>query len=337
MTYAHQQPVSLSPDGPQVAFSSNADLTGQNPDRSAELFLHDVARGSTRQLTSSPSTRHWYGGPLFVGDGQHLQTYANGNFGGDNPSRMAQTFILDLNARSMTAITPAPSVRMSGDLTLAAAGMTSDPVGANGTRKQMLFAIDARDGTISQLTDPRSFGEVTPLAVDHDGRHIAFAGLFHDGTRLGVATTCDPAPRADAHVATAASRRYVGDDVFAVNPTPEQKVATPIAAGGRRSFLVRLQNDRTAVDSLTVVGRDAGRPGYTVQYKNVGIDVTSQVEAGTFNTGPLEPGAAAVLQVKITADPGVPAGARHRVDVTARSVANPVADDTVRARVTAFR
>ena len=122
-----------------------------------------------------------------------------------------------------------------------------------------------------------------------------------------------------------------------MNPTPAQKVAVPIAAGGSRSFLVRLQNDRTAIDSLTVAGRDAGRPGYTVQYKHLGVDVTSQVEAGTFTTGPLEPGASVVLQVKTTADPGVPAGARHRVDVTARSVANPVAGDTVRARVTAFR
>ncbi len=312
MTYKHQQPVSLSPDGSQVAFSSNADLTGQNPDRSAELFLHDVARASTRQLTSSPTTRHWYGGPRFVGDGQHLQTYANANFGGHNPSHTAQTFILDLNTRSMTAITLYPSVRMSGDRTLAAAGMTSDPVGTNGTRKQMLFSIDVRDGTVSQLTDPRSFGVSQPLAVDHDGNHIAFfTDSYRDGTRLDVATTCDPAPRADAHVATAAVRRYAGKDIYALFPRATQEATAPIAAAGSRSFLVRLQNDRTAVDSLTVARRDAGRPGYAVQYKHLGVDVT--------------------------ADPGVPAGARHRVEVTARSVANPVAGDTVRARVTAFR
>jgi hypothetical protein len=224
---------------------------------------------------------------------------------------------------------------VSGDGTEVAWTSAGDPTGANPDGGLELFSTVLATGETSQLTDGGA-QELDVLGISATGDHVVSAN-HHAETGLGLTltTTCAPAPRPDVQVATAASRRYVGDDVYAVQPLATQKRASPIAGGDSRSFLVLIENDRSTTDTFTVAGRDAGRPGYRVQYRYQGAGVSAAVRAGTFTVGPLDPGEHATLQVKVTAGAGVPRGARHRVDVTARSATNPVAADTVRARLTA--
>ena len=323
-------PPAISPDGSEVAVTTFG-----------TIVLHEVATATEREIASAPGRS--FRRPRYLDDGRRLAVWTTDPLAGTNPSGAWRPAIVDLGTEGLTALgappmTPGPSNGIvSGDGSRVVSTSRRDPLGMNPDHSPELFSTEVATGAVTQLTDTTP-GPVIPLAVSQDGRRNVFiSGVGPQGHQIAIATTCDPAPRADAAVATAATRRYVGDDVYGVRPTASQKASAPIAAGGSRSFVVRLQNDRTAVDALTVEGRDAGRPGFTVQYRYLGAEVTNAVEAGTFTTGALDPGASVVLQVKVTADPGVPAGARHRVDVTARSAANPVAGDTVRARVRAFR
>src|SRR5690606_2244824 len=139
---------------------------------------------------------------------------------------------------------------------------------------------DLATGTTSQLTSTGTDSRLDALAVSADGRRVAYASRTRSGPdrvmTLSIATTCDPAPRADAQIATAISRRYVGKDVYAVDATPAQRRMATISSGSR-SFLVRLQNDRAAADTLTVSGQDAGDPGFRVRYRYRGAEVTEEV------------------------------------------------------------
>jgi hypothetical protein len=328
----------ISSDNARIAFDSSEDLTGDNPDRHTEIFVFNTSTGSLRQITSDPS--YSSSSPRFLAAPRTLTFVSRREVGGSNSAHRRRTFLHDLRSR---ATTPLPSVvadgLVSGDGSSVAFTSTADLVGANDDANAELFTYDLASGVVGQHTSTTDEGH-RPWAISDAGDLIALATPTDDTNRhhdLAIATTCAPAPRADAQLATATARRYAGEDIYAVHPVPAQRLQVPIAPGTSRSFLVRLQNDRAVPDALAVSGRDAGRPGYSVQYRQNGSDVTALVEAGDYTTGVLGTGASVVLQVKITADESVPRNARHRVDVTARSVANPVAGDAVRAQVTAVR
>ena len=140
--------------------------------------------------------------------------------------------------------------------------------------------------------------------------------------------------RPDAHIATAASGPFAGNDRYAAGVTSAQTKSASVARGATRIFYVRLQNDRATVDSLKVKGVTSGAGGYTVAYRRGATNITSQVQAGTYTISNLAPGASVVLQVRITATNASQRGTARNADVTVRSVANPAVKDTVRARVT---
>lgn len=191
-------------------------------------------------------------------------------------------------------------------------------------------------GATTQLTGTVA-NVAHPIATSATGDLIAFAsrGPAEGRYRLSLATPCDPPPQPDAAIAPARTGVEVGDDVYAVAATHPQTLKDTIRPGTRRSFVLRLENDRSTTDTFTVAGRDAGRRDVRVRYRLAGADVTPEVEAGTFTTGPLEPGGSTVLRIEVTAGAGLPRDVRHVVEVTARSATNRVAADTVRVKLTA--
>lgn len=317
-------PSSISPDGSLVAFREGA-FDGW-------VRVYDTATRELLPPLHEPRYRSWE--PRFLADGVRV-VYQSEDLGGD-PDHSG-TFVHDLSTGTTVALRDlGPEGLLAGNGTRVAFGASTNLDGGNPDGNRELFAYDIATRAITQLTDTTEAGWTAPAAVSSDGGVIAFLGAREDDDRyvVAVATTCFPPPRPDAHVAAAATRRYVGDDQFAVRASPAQRRDRSIPAGASRSFLVRLQNDRSTSDTLTVMVQEGGAAGFTVRYRLGPSDVTAEVAAGTFTTGSLAAGEAAVLQVKITAGDDVAPGARHRVDLTARSATNPVAADTVRARVT---
>src|SRR3954447_12719884 len=59
---------SVSADGTRIAFRSDADIGGGNPDGNTEIFLYDTVARSTTQITSTTGGFNF--GPSISADGQ---------------------------------------------------------------------------------------------------------------------------------------------------------------------------------------------------------------------------------------------------------------------------
>jgi hypothetical protein len=134
--------------------------------------------------------------------------------------------------------------------------------------------------------------------------------------------------RADAHVRRSNDRTFVGDNI--VNTTGQgQTRAKGIARGSSATFYVRVQNDGSVADTFTVRGQGTNR-NFTVRYYQGQTDVTARLQAGTYQTASLNPGATAALRVVITAKATAVRNAVVTSTVTVTSQGRPAAVDVVK-------
>jgi CSLREA domain-containing protein len=107
-----------------------------------------------------------------------------------------------------------------------------------------------------------------------------------------------PSPRPDATIRRSNSSSPIGNDLYETSPVA-QVVAWSAKVRQARSFAIGLQNDGPVAGPVSVAGCPSSA-GFTVKYLAGGLDVTSQVVAGTYATTSLQPGAASelILQVR---------------------------------------
>ena len=79
-------------DGTRVAFLSNRDETGQNPDLNAEIFFCDTRLGACAQITRSFGTS-LRSGPALSAKGAHLVFLSVLDLTGDNPDGSEEVFL----------------------------------------------------------------------------------------------------------------------------------------------------------------------------------------------------------------------------------------------------
>lgn len=328
----------LSPDGSTVLVATRQDLAGQNPDGNIELFAFDIATFGAIQLTSTelPDVSGRYEDIAFTDGGRSVVFSTRTEDFGPNPEGLRR-FTIDLATQALRPLSDRGAEgivsRQGGHIALAS---TADPIGANadGTEERSLFDVAA--GTTNPLTDDPPHRWYSPSeAVAPDGAAIAYTSITYDRGPNAVVLlrACDPAPAPDALVAQTGGA-FVGDGVRWAVATPSQRVVATPPVRTSATFTVRVQNDRTVPDSFSVQGAESGAPGYVVAFRRGGADISAQVVAGTYRVGPLAAGASVDLEVRVTAATATP-GTTHAVDVTVRSAANPIARDTVRAKVTA--
>lgn len=141
--------------------------------------------------------------------------------------------------------------------------------------------------------------------------------------------------RPDALIAPTGGPAPIGGDVYAPTSTPAQTVTTRAARGTVTTFDVTIQNDGGAPASFLLKGVVTDGTGYRVTYRNGATDITSAINAGTFSTGTLAPGAPFTITVRVKAKTSAAVGSTVKVDVAARNGAGPFVRDNVRAKVTA--
>ncbi|HVG30258.1 MAG TPA: lamin tail domain-containing protein, partial [Pyrinomonadaceae bacterium] len=167
---------SISDDGHVIAFASNRDLTGENPDGNSEIFTYDAANGRLTQLTNSSGTTGARDAKL-SGDGSSVA------FVRDDAPAGASTPRLDLvlfrsGAKSFTtlaenvarlALGPARAVSDDG-----ARVVYSAETAANTTQ---VFLYDGRNNATRQLTHLGSRATDVPLnpTISGDGSRVVFA------------------------------------------------------------------------------------------------------------------------------------------------------------------
>lgn len=326
----------ISPDGATVAFSSARDLVGRNADGNLEVFLFDVDTNHLEQLTETGDADNWV--QPFTAGGRLLQIASDADLGGGADESGLAGYLYDLvtdEYRRRSEL--GPDGVLSEDGTHVANASGENPVGTNGDRGLEFSFFDVATGVGNLVTETPALAEyLLSWDVSPTGAALAYTTAAQRpgaSNRLVLATDCDPAPRPDATIGTTTGGPFVGDDVYWALGSARQKQVVTAAPRSTTRFTVPLQNDRAAPDVFRIDGDSDPVAGYRVRYLRGDVDVTQRVEAGTYFTEEVAPGASVVLTVEVSTAGRRATGPNVVVDLTARSWVNPIARDTVRAKV----
>ena len=175
--------VSVSDDGQWIAFISNGDLSGQNHDRSYEVFVMRADGTQLTQLSNDPAVN---GGSVIAvamaGGASKVAFFANTNPLGGNPNHIPQIYVINRDGTGLTQVTHSATAKayfqgmgISGDGQRITFGSTDNPTGQNADGSTEVFAVQSDGTNLRQLTN--SGQESTFPVISGDGTKIAFASL----------------------------------------------------------------------------------------------------------------------------------------------------------------
>jgi uncharacterized protein (TIGR03437 family) len=169
---------SISNDGNLLAFASNRDLTGANPDANFEIFIHDFNTRSTTQITNTTNITGASDAKL-SGDGARvafIQDNGAASSGAVSPQRDLMLYERANNSTRTLA-------REVEGLALTYGRATSDDgqrivyAAQTAARTTQVFLYDGRNDQLRKLTTLGSRASDVPLhpTISGDGARIAFA------------------------------------------------------------------------------------------------------------------------------------------------------------------
>lgn len=103
--------------------------------------------------------------------------------------------------------------------------------------------------------------------------------------------------RPDARIGTHPAGPFAGNNVYSATAAGESKTIS-VGRGHTGTFYADIQNDGLFADTFKVHGTGTAS-GFTVSYFKGTTNVTAQVNAGTYSTGSLAPGAHVTLKVVV--------------------------------------
>ena len=186
------------------------------------------------------------------------------------------------------------------------------------------------DGTKIAFTSDRD-GDYEIYSMNADGTNQV--NLTNNAGHDGDPSWQSLAPyRPDALIKLPSSSSFTGDGTY--NATGAgQSASKKVRTGRTATFNLRVQDDGNLDDTATVKGC-ATASGLTPTYMDGATNVTTQVLAGAYPTGPLAPGATKDLVLKVKASTKAKHGASLACLITATSVGDGTKKDAVKATVT---
>jgi hypothetical protein len=220
----------------------------------------------------------------------------------------------------------------SGDL---GAFPLDDDASAALPNQRTFSGLAAGDYTITQANTAKwSLTDLacnTPQTIDLTHRTVT----IHVGASSSVVCSFTDAKRQpDAMIATASGGPYAGSNLYPSSPIAGRTKNVAVAQGQTRILYVSIQNDSPKKDAFLVDGNVTGSSTFAVAFYRGGVNITTQVLAGTYSISYLAAGAAVTIQVRVTATALTPVGAVANVDVIATSKSAPAATDMVRGHIT---
>ncbi len=199
-------PVSdITPDGATIGFHSDADLTGDNPDASLEVFLFDVGSMTFTQITDGGDDINSAAAALSSG-GTVIGLNSDTNPTGGNPDNNREIFLFDTNTMQFTQVTDSadtdnggPSISSDGSRLVFTS--RADLTGNNPDGNREVFLFDAATDITTQITDSVG-GTFSDAVISGDGTRI----LFNSGSDIGGGN-----PDGNIEVYFADCRVVVGD------------------------------------------------------------------------------------------------------------------------------
>jgi Tol biopolymer transport system component len=167
---------SLNADGSLLAFGSEANIGGGNPDGNFEIFLYDSNTNDITQITNDAFGDSHV--PSINGDGTRIAFTSDANINGGNPEGNQEVFLYNSNTGTFLQITSEPfgdsnssSISMAGSIIGFVS--TSDINGGNPEGNREVYFYNANTNTITQITNETS-GLSEPSEVSGDGSTITF-------------------------------------------------------------------------------------------------------------------------------------------------------------------
>jgi hypothetical protein len=215
----------------------------------------------------------------------------------------------------------------------AAQGLGSFQLYDNGTgHNQKTFTVPAGDydfvvAAVIKWSLVRLTCTVTPSF--NSGGHVA----VHVNAGQNVTCTYVESRRLpDGSIALTQAGTYKGAGIYADDIVPGQTASQSMAAGTTKSFFVRLDNKGLDGDTFRVKSTFSGSTAFGVTFWANGVNVTAAVNDGTYRVT-LAAAGRQLMEIRVTAAPGTPAGAIRNIDLMQQSMSNSYARDFVRAHV----
>jgi len=167
---------SINADGTRIAFESEADINGGNPEGNFEVYLFDTATGIITQITDETAGNSF--DPSINADGTRIAFYSDADINGGNPDGSFEVYLFDTTTGIITQITDEtagdslnPSINADG--TRIAFVSDANFTGGNPDGSFEVYLFDTVTGIITQITDETA-GFSAGQSINADGTRIAF-------------------------------------------------------------------------------------------------------------------------------------------------------------------
>lgn len=166
----------VAPGGKFVVYSSDSDPLATNDDGNRELFLIDLGKRATTQLTNATEDCNQ---PSIDKRGKRIAFLSKADFTGANADGSEELFVLERATSAFTQVTdtalgsPSDDVQMSANGNVVVFTSTADLTGENADNNREIFLFDIAAGTLAQLTQTTS-GQNRRPSVDQGGKLVAF-------------------------------------------------------------------------------------------------------------------------------------------------------------------
>ena len=243
----------ISGDGSWIGFVSNEDFTGENPLKTTQVFLYEVATSAFLQITDSEGSADFL--DLSADNaGDRFAFRSTKDLTGDNPDGRTQAFLYDISDATLTQLTDSTQINTEGIRNLSLTGngekivfeSKGDWTGQNADKNQEIFVLDIASKALTQITQTAD-GDNTSHTVSDDGTLIAFSsrsdlvepgGTFNPDLILydGVAQDFDRITEINSFTTGVSDVVLSGDGSRILFRTSVDLVGTN-ADGGRELFL----------------------------------------------------------------------------------------------------
>lgn len=182
-TGANDRPA-INADGTRIAFRSNSDITGANPDQNSEIFLFDTNTMMFMQITDTAGSSNL--DPAINVDGTRIAFESNHDITGGNNDGNVEIFLSDLSTMTITQITDTlgggdfsnrgPTINADGTRIAFESNRDLTGTGSNADANIEVFLFDTSTMTTTQVTV--TTGSINPFlgpAINPDGTLIAFS------------------------------------------------------------------------------------------------------------------------------------------------------------------
>ena len=169
-----------------VAYETQCDPTGQNPDGNREIMLFDRIAGLKTQLTQSADFGNF--APRISRAGDLVVFMSSNDLTGGNPETDRQLFIVDVASGEISQLTQLQSSGFSWDVSadgeFVVLSTDEDLVGLNNDQNEEVYHLAIDSGTLTQITRTTDGDNWSP-SVSGDGTKVAF---FTTSADLGNTT-----------------------------------------------------------------------------------------------------------------------------------------------------